>query len=49
MANDWQPYFDRADRPRVNAWQTLTNDGWGCVTRTTRPTPPADTGQRSAP
>ncbi len=21
-----QPYFDRADRPRVNAWQTLTND-----------------------
>ncbi|TYE18413.1 relaxase/mobilization nuclease domain-containing protein, partial [Klebsiella pneumoniae] len=21
-----QPYYDRADRPRVNAWQTLTND-----------------------
>ena len=24
-----QPYFDRADRPRVNAWQTLTNDRLG--------------------
>ncbi|MBJ5594320.1 relaxase/mobilization nuclease domain-containing protein, partial [Salmonella enterica subsp. enterica serovar Typhimurium] len=24
-----QPYFNRADRPRVNAWQTLTNDRLG--------------------
>nr|WP_275973005.1 relaxase/mobilization nuclease domain-containing protein [Rosenbergiella epipactidis] len=24
-----QPYYDRADRPRVNAWQTLTNDRLG--------------------
>lgn len=24
-----QPYFDRADRPRVNAWQTLTNERLG--------------------
>ena len=24
-----QPYFDRADRLRVNAWQTLTNDRLG--------------------
>lgn len=24
-----QPYFDRADRPRVNAWQTMTNDRLG--------------------
>ena len=24
-----QPYFDHADRPRVNAWQTLTNDRLG--------------------
>ena len=24
-----QPYYDRADRPRVNAWQTLTNDHHG--------------------
>ncbi|RXY49168.1 nuclease, partial [Klebsiella pneumoniae] len=20
-----QPYYDRADRPRINAWQTLVN------------------------
>ncbi|MFP2033211.1 hypothetical protein ACLEBW_00035 [Klebsiella pneumoniae] len=25
------PYFDRADRPRVNAWQTLTNDRLGAA------------------
>jgi len=25
----FQPYFDRADRPRVNAWQTLTNERLG--------------------
>lgn len=24
-----QPYYDRADRPRVNAWQMLTNDRLG--------------------
>lgn len=24
-----QPYYDRADRPRVNAWQTLINDRLG--------------------
>ncbi|PAP50783.1 relaxase, partial [Salmonella enterica subsp. enterica serovar Typhimurium] len=24
-----QPNYDRADRPRVNAWQTLTNDRLG--------------------
>lgn len=24
-----QPYFDRADRPRVNAWQTIVNDRLG--------------------
>ncbi len=27
-----QPYFDRADRPRVNAWQTLTNERLGLQT-----------------
>ncbi len=24
-----QPYYDRADRPRVNAWQTLVNHHYG--------------------
>ncbi|WP_268598605.1 relaxase/mobilization nuclease domain-containing protein, partial [Escherichia coli] len=24
-----QPYYDRADRPRINAWQTLVNHHYG--------------------
>ncbi len=24
-----QPYYDRADRPRVDAWQTMTNERYG--------------------
>ena len=24
-----QPYYDRADRPRVDAWQTVTNERYG--------------------
>lgn len=24
-----QPYYDRADRPRIDAWKTLTNDTYG--------------------
>nr|WP_281441388.1 relaxase/mobilization nuclease domain-containing protein [Klebsiella pneumoniae]WGU84323.1 relaxase/mobilization nuclease domain-containing protein [Klebsiella pneumoniae] len=45
-----QPYFDRADRPRVNARQTLTNDRLG-LRDPERPdlSPPADAGQRSSP
>jgi hypothetical protein len=44
-----QPYFDRADRPRVNAWQTLTNDRLGLRDPNDDLPPPADAGQRSAP
>ncbi|MGT8951536.1 hypothetical protein ACVV4G_28360 [Escherichia coli] len=24
-----QPYYDRADRPRIDAWQTLVNHHYG--------------------
>nr|WP_252988448.1 hypothetical protein [Shigella flexneri] len=33
-----QPYYDRADRPRIDAWQTLVNHHTGCMTRTPRRT-----------
>jgi hypothetical protein len=39
-----QPYFDRADRPRVNAWQTLTNDRLNLMTLMIRPKPPLTPG-----
>jgi hypothetical protein len=33
-----QPYYDRADRPRIDAWQTIVNGRLGCTTRTRRKT-----------
>ncbi|WP_407252232.1 relaxase/mobilization nuclease domain-containing protein [Klebsiella michiganensis] len=34
-----QPYYDRADRPRIDAWQTIVNGrDWGCTIRTRRKT-----------
>mgnify|MGYP002225785038 CR=1 FL=1 len=33
-----QPYYDRADRPRIDAWQTIVKADWGCMTRTRRKT-----------
>ena len=33
-----QPYYDRADRPRIDAWQTIVNGRLGLHDRTRRRT-----------
>jgi hypothetical protein len=41
-----QPYFDRADRPQRQRWQTLTNDRLGLRDPNDPLPPSADAGQR---